>query len=253
MSSRFAGKSALVTGGGSGMGETFCKRLAAEGAAIGVLDVDIEGGTRVAADIRATGGDAVFVHADVTDAASMERAVAEVCSANGGLDIAVNNAGIGGGRHKITDFPLEAWAATMAVNVTGVFHSLRAEIPAMIATGRSKSAIVNLSSITGVIAHPLTSAYVASKHAVIGLTKSAALEWGGEGIRINAVAPTWVRTPMTEAVFDTARWQELDARHASGRVATMDDIAAVVLFLCSDEAAIVTGSVYMADGGYSAA
>ena len=252
MSDRFTGKSALVTGGGSGMGETFCKRLASEGAAVGVLDVDRAGGERVAAEIRAGGGRALFLEANVADATSMEQAVARVCSEHDGLDIAINNAGIGGGRHRITDFPLDAWAATLDVNLTGVFHSLRAEIPAILAGGRGGS-IVNLSSITGVIAHPLTSAYVATKHAVIGLTKSAALEWGNEGIRINAVAPTWVRTPMTEAVFDAARWQELSSKHALGRVATMDDIAAVVLFLCSDEAAIVTGSVYMADGGYSAA
>lgn len=249
MNERFSGKSVLVTGGGSGMGEAFCHRFAAEGARVAVLDVDVAGGERVAHAIREKGGTARFVRADVTDAAMMADAVAEAADVHDGLDVAVNNAGIASPRARLTEMPLETWDRTIAINLTGVFHSLRAEIPVMAERGGS---IINLSSITGVVAHPMAAAYVATKHAVIGLTKSAALEWGHRQIRVNAVAPTWVHTPMTEAVFDAARWAELDAKHAIGRCASMDDIAGLVAFLGSDEAKMITGSVYLADGGYTA-
>ena len=247
---RYEGRSALVTGAGSGMGEAVSLRLAAEGARVAVLDRDAGGGERVAAAICEAGGEAVFIPADVTDAASMQAAVAEVLRRHGGLDVAVNNAGIPGGRGLIPDLALEDWDRTIAVNLTGVFNSLRAELPAMRERGGS---VVNMSSITGIIAHPMAAGYVASKHGVIGLTKSAALEWGPMGVRVNAVAPTWVHTPMTEQVFDAARWRALDARHALGRCATMAEVAALVAFLGSDEAGIITGAVYLADGGYTAA
>ncbi len=249
MNPRFLNKTVLVTGGGSGMGEAFCKRFASEGASVAVLDVNENGGSAVAAAIREQGGKAEFIYADVTDAASMQAAVADVLKHFSRLDVAVNNAGIGGGRYLLTEFPLDAWDKTMAVNLTGVFYSMRAEIPAMMESGGS---IINMASITSVIAHPMTAAYVASKHGLIGLTKSAALEWGHKQIRVNAVGPTWVRTPMMEEVFSEQKWQEVNGKHALGRCATMEEIAAVVAFLGSDEARIITGSLYLADGGYTA-
>lgn len=251
MSRRFDDKVAVVTGGGSGLGEAFAHRLASEGARVGVLDVDVAGGRRVATDIVAAGGAAMFVPADVTDEASMNAAVAQVALAYGRLDVAVNNAGIGGGMHPLTEFPVADWRRTIEVNLVGVFLSMRAEIPAMLESGGGS--IVNISSLVGAVAHPLTSAYVASKHGVVGLTKSAALEWGPKNIRVNAVGPTWVRTPLTEAVWNTdEQWAASDAEHPIGRCATPADIAALVAFLASDEAGIITGSLYMADGGYTA-
>jgi NAD(P)-dependent dehydrogenase (short-subunit alcohol dehydrogenase family) len=250
MQQRYTNRTVLVTGGASGMGEVFCRQFAQSGAKVAVLDVDAKAGESLAQAIRATGAEAQFILADVTDAASMRQAVDAVCSQYGRLDVAVNSAGIGGGRHLLTEFPLDAWDRTVAVNLTGLFYSLRAEIPLMNDSGGS---IINIGSITSVVAHPMTSAYVATKHAVVGLTKSAALEWGHRKIRINAVCPTWVRTPMTLSMFDENKWRQIDGRHAIGRCANAEEIAALVLFLGSDEAQIITGSVYMADGGYTAA
>lgn len=251
MLDRYVDKVALVTGGGSGLGEGFCHRLASEGASIAVLDIDEAGGTRVARDIVAAGGKAQFIAADIGDVASMEQAVSQVVSLFGGLDVAVNNAGIGGGIHLLTEFPIEDWIRTIHINLTGAFFSLRAEIPAMLERGGGS--IVNIASMVGAVAHPYTAPYVASKHGVVGLTKSAALEWGSKNIRINAVGPTWVRTPLTEAVWTTdEEWAKYDAQHPIGRCATTDDIAALVAFLGSDEAGIITGAFYLADGGYTA-
>jgi NAD(P)-dependent dehydrogenase (short-subunit alcohol dehydrogenase family) len=248
---RFTEKVAIVTGGGSGLGEAFAHRFAREGANVVVADVDEAGGTRVANAIKTAGGSALFTCADVTDASSMEAAVEMAVRTYGGLDIAVNNAGVGGGIHLITEFPVADWTQTIMVNLVGVFHSMRAEIPAMLERGGGS--IVNISSMVGAIAHPYTSAYVASKHGVVGITKSAALEWGPKNIRVNAVGPTWVRTPLTETVWDTDEvWAQHAAEHPLGRVATTDDIASLVAFLSSDEAGIITGSLYLADGGYTA-
>jgi NAD(P)-dependent dehydrogenase (short-subunit alcohol dehydrogenase family) len=248
---RYAEKVALVTGGASGLGEAFCHRLAREGARVAVVDVDEAGGRRVAAEISVGGGQAVFVRGDVTEATSMEAAVQSIVKQFGGLDVAVNNAGIGGGMHPLTEFPVDAWAHTINVNLVGMFLSLRAEIPAMLARGGG--AIVNMSSMLGVVGQPMTTAYVASKHGVIGLTKSAALEWASQNIRINAVGPAWIRTPMTNAVVQTdEEWALQDAAHPIGRCPTVDDVAALVAFLGSSEASALTGAFYLADGGYTA-
>jgi NAD(P)-dependent dehydrogenase (short-subunit alcohol dehydrogenase family) len=250
MQQRYVDRAVLVTGGGSGLGEGFCHRFAAESAKVAVLDVDVTGGERVAAAIRSLGGVAQFIRADVTDAASMEQAVATEMKYFGRLDTCVNAAGIGGGIFPITEFPVDAWTQTIMVNLVGVFNSLRAQIPQMLERGGS---IVNIASIVATVAHPYASAYVASKHGVLGLTKSAALEWGAKNIRINAVGPTWVKTPLTMAAWPSEEeWKKNDADHPIGRCATVADIAALVAFLGSDEASIITGSLYLADGGYTA-
>jgi len=247
---RYQDKVVAVTGGASGLGEAFCHRFAQEGARVAVLDLDPANGERVVKDIIGKGGQARHVFADVTSAASMEDAVAQVLSAYGRLDTAVNNAGIGGGMHPITEFPVDAWVAAINVNLVGVFLSMRAEIPALLQGGGGS--IINVASIMGAVAAPFTSAYVASKHGVVGLTKSAALEWSAKNIRVNAVGPTWVRTPLTTPVFQTDDdWDRVGKDHPIGRAATPEDIAAVVAFLGSDDAAIVTGALYLADGGYT--
>ena len=226
---RYQDKVAAVTGGASGLGEAFCHRFAQEGARVAVLDVDLANAERVARDIIGKGGQATPVRADVTSASSMEDAVARVLAAYGRLDTAVNNAGIGGGMHPITEFPVDAWIGAINVNLIGVFLSMRAEIPAMLRGGGGS--IINVASIMGAVAAPLTSAYVASKHGVVGLTKSAALEWGAKNIRVNAVGPTWVRTALTSPVFQTDDdWVRIGKDHPIGRAATPEDIAAVVAF-----------------------
>jgi len=244
---RHANKVISVTGGGSGIGEAVVKRLASEGAHVAVLDIDLEAAARVAAEA----GSATAYHADVTDAAAMMAVMAQVVEAHGRLDGAVNNAGIGGPFIATADIPLEWWDRTLAINLTGVFHSLRAELPHMTAMGGG--AIVNMSSICGLVAQAGTAAYVATKHAVIGLTKTVALEYGSQGIRCNAVCPTYVKTPLTLAELkDPEVWSALDARHATGHCATPEDVAAMVSFLLSEDARSVTGSAHLVDGGLTA-
>jgi NAD(P)-dependent dehydrogenase (short-subunit alcohol dehydrogenase family) len=245
--SRFAGKIMSVTGGGSGIGEAIVKRLASEGAVVAVLDIDLAGAERVAAEA----GSAKAYHADVTDPARMMAVFDQIVAEHGQLDGAVNNAGIGGPFIPTADYPLDWWNRTLAINLTGVFHSMRAELPHMVKAKRGN--IVNMSSICGFVGQAGTAAYVATKHAVIGLTKTVALEYGAQGIRCNAVCPTYVQTPLTLAELkDPAIWTELDARHATGHCATPEDVAAMVAFLLSDDARSVTGSAHLVDGGITA-
>lgn len=245
---RFEGKTIAVTGGGSGLGAALARRLAAEGARVAIIDADEDGAARVAESL-----DGATAHvADVSDAAAVQRAVDAAAEAHGGLDGAANIAGIGGPRLPVADYPLADWDRTIAVNLNGVFYSMRAQIPHILARGGG--AILNMASICGVVGQDGTAAYAASKHGVIGLTKSAALEYGTRNIRINAVCPTYVRTPLTDRLGVTDEiWAALDARHALGKCPTPDDVAALAAFLLSDEAAGVTGSAHMVDAGFTAA
>jgi NAD(P)-dependent dehydrogenase (short-subunit alcohol dehydrogenase family) len=244
---RFAGKIISVTGGGSGIGEAIVMRLASEGALVAVLDIDLAAAERVAA--AAVSAEAY--QADVTDPAQMMAVFDQLVADYGKLDGAVNNAGIGGPFIPTADYPIDWWNRTLAINLSGVFHSMRAEIPHMVKAG--KGAIVNMSSICGFVGQAGTAAYVATKHAVIGLTKTVALEYGAAGIRCNAVCPTYVQTPLTLAELkDPAIWAELDARHATGHCASPEDVAAMVAFLLSDDARSVTGSAHLVDGGITA-
>jgi NAD(P)-dependent dehydrogenase (short-subunit alcohol dehydrogenase family) len=248
---RFSGKVISVTGGGSGLGEAIVKRLASEGAQVAVLDIDMTAAERVAAEAGSGSGSAWAYHADVTDATGMVAVIAQVIADLGKLDGAVNNAGIGGPFIPTADYPLDWWDRTLAINLSGVFHSMRAEIPYMVAAGAG--AIVNMSSICGLVGQAGTAAYVATKHGVIGLTKTVALEYGAQGIRCNAVCPTYVQTPLTLAELkDPAIWTDLDARHATGHCATPEDVAAMVSFLLSEDARSVTGSAHLVDGGITA-
>jgi NAD(P)-dependent dehydrogenase (short-subunit alcohol dehydrogenase family) len=245
--SRFTGKIISVTGGGSGLGEAIVKRLASEGALVAVLDIDLTAAERVASEA----GSAKAYAADVTDAAQMMAVFDQIVAEHGKLDGAVNNAGIGGPFIPTADYPLDWWDRTLAINLSGVFHSIRAELPHMVKAGHGN--IVNMSSICGLIGQAGTAAYVATKHAVIGLTKTVALEYGAQGIRCNAVCPTYVQTPLTLAELkDPAIWTELDGKHATGHCATPEDVAAMVAFLLSDDARSVTGSAHLVDGGITA-
>jgi NAD(P)-dependent dehydrogenase (short-subunit alcohol dehydrogenase family) len=245
---RFRGKIIAVTGGGSGLGEAIVLRLAREGARVAIIDASAENAAQVAARVKG----ATAHQADVSDPAAMMDVFAAIAATHGGLDGAVNNAGIGGPRLPVADYPIEAWDRTIAVNLNGVFYSMRAQIPHLVARGGGS--IVNMGSICSVVGQDGTAAYAASKHGVIGLTKSAALEYGRERVRVNAVCPTYVRTPLTESLVPSEEvWAALDARHATGRCPTPDEVAAMVAFLLSDEAASITGSAHMVDAGFTAA
>jgi NAD(P)-dependent dehydrogenase (short-subunit alcohol dehydrogenase family) len=217
-----------------------------------VADRDGEGAAQTVALIEAEGGTAVPVEADVTRASDCERMVAEATSRFGRLDFAYNNAGMGGEGLPTHETTLAHWDALMAVNLTGVFLSMKHEIPAMLENGGG--AIVNTSSIRGLVSYPDLSAYTASKHAVFGLTKSAALEYADKGIRINAVCPGVVKTALVErsyALMPGFEERSL-ALHPVGRFGEPEEIAATVVWLCSDDASYVVGVGLVVDGGWVA-
>ncbi len=247
---RFEGRAVLVTGGGSGIGEACCLRLASEGARVAVLDIDLEGAQGVAEQIREEDGKAIAIPVDVADPASVEAAVAEAEARLGPLRLAVNNAGIGGARLTLDQLPMDQWDRTLAVNLTGVFHCMRAEYPRLVAAGGG--AIVNTGSVLSVVSSAVTPAYSVSKHGVLALTRSAALAWGGQGIRVNAVGPGFARTGMTEGT-PAGRLAEVAAQNPLNRIVEPDDVAATIAFLGSDEARSITGALYLVDAGFSAA
>ncbi|OFX00837.1 MAG: hypothetical protein A3E78_07625 [Alphaproteobacteria bacterium RIFCSPHIGHO2_12_FULL_63_12] len=245
---RFAGKSAIVTGAGSGIGRACAQMLANGGARVGVFDISGEKAERVASEIAAAGGRAFAARVDVADPMQIADAVRQFSQADGRLDIAVNNAGIGGDNSRVEDATVEFWNRTIAINLSGVYHSMRAAFPWMRASG---GAMVNMASILGVVGFADAAPYVAAKHGVVGLTKSAALSWGVHGIRVTAVCPTFVRTPLNDNLPEDG-WDDLAARHPIRRLPTAEEVASMVCFLASDEARSVTGSAHMIDGGYVA-
>ncbi len=245
----FTGKTAIVTGAGSGIGEAVALELAAAGAHVIVSDLQSDACAHVCAAILDRGGKATACVADVADPQAHERLVA--CAEDtGGLHLAVNNAGIGGAQAPTGDYPLDAWRQVMGVNLDGVFYGMRAQIPAMQRAGGG--AIVNMASILGTVGFANSSAYVASKHAVIGLTKTAAMEYAQKGIRINAVGPAFIQTPLLTNNLDQEMLDGLAGLHPVGRIGTPEEVSALTCFLLSDRASFITGSYHLVDGGYTA-
>lgn len=244
------GRVAIVTGASAGIGRAAAWALAAEGAAVVLSDVDDERGEQAAKAIEHKGGQAVFVSADVTNDAEVAELVQRCVEQFGGLDIAFNNAGIEGVPSPTHECTPDNWARTLAVNLTGAWSCMRHEIPAMLERGGGS--IINCSSVAGLVGFPGLPAYVASKHGMVGLTKTAALELAEQGIRVNAICPGVIDTEMIERFTGgQAEMQEqLVAREPIGRLGRADEIADAVVWLGSDRSSFVTGQAIAVDGGF---
>ena len=249
MTRRFESKVALVTGGSSGIGRASALAFAREGAKVTVTDIDVEGGEKTVQMIKEIGGQSIFIKADISQAAEVEALVTKTVETYGQLDCAHNNAGIEGIKASTIDCTEENWERTMNINLKGVWLCMKYEIPQMLKHGGG--AIVNTSSILGLVAIRNRPAYVASKHGVAGLTKAAALEYAKEGIRINAVCPGVIDTPLFERITggDLQAKAERVARQPIGRIGTPEEVAEAVVWLCSDAASLVTGHTMVVDGG----
>jgi NAD(P)-dependent dehydrogenase (short-subunit alcohol dehydrogenase family) len=252
MGGRFAAKVVLVTGGTSGLGQDAALAFAREGAKIVISGRRPEPGAETVAMIKRQGGAAHFVQADVSKPEQAEAMVKACMDTYGGLDCAFNNAGIDGVPMVHTaDYDPEIWNQVIGTNLTGVFLSMKYEIQAMLERG--SGVIVNNSAVAGFKASKAVgSAYIASKHGVNGLTRNAALEYAAKGIRINAVCPAMIRTPMAEQglLKDEALLQRALSLHPIGRIGTPAEVTALVMFLCSDEASFMTGTAIPVDGGF---
>ncbi|GAA3487253.1 SDR family NAD(P)-dependent oxidoreductase [Streptomyces cremeus] len=245
----FAGRTALVTGAASGIGREVARRLAEAGAAVVVADHNEQGARETAEALVAAGGRAAAVGVDVTDPASVRAAVDSTVEKFGGLHLAVNNAGIAGATAPTGEYGIEDWQRVIDTNLNGVFYSLRYELPLILASGGG--AVVNMSSILGTNGFAGSPAYSAAKHAVVGLTKTAAVEYASRGVRVNAVAPGFIDTPLLRGGDDAQR-DHLISLHPQGRLGTAEEVAELTLFLLSDRASFVNGSYHLVDGGYAA-
>jgi NAD(P)-dependent dehydrogenase (short-subunit alcohol dehydrogenase family) len=248
MTSEFSGRVAFITGGASGLGRAAAVQLAHQGALVVVADVQRDAAEGVVRELTARGAQSIAITCDVRDDTAVERAVAATVARFGRLDIAINAAGIGGPEVKTAEYAPDDWDRVIDINLNGVWRCMRHEIPAMLASGGG--AIVNVSSVAGLIGFPRHPAYAASKHGVVGLTKTAALEYGRKGLRINALCPGFTLTPMVQQMIDAGLPQEvLTGRVPMGRLGTPEEVAAAALFLCSSAGAFMSGHALAIDGG----
>ena len=241
-------KVALITGAGSGIGKATALLFAEQGAKVVVSDINEDNGSSAVEELKKNGGDAFFIKADSSKPEDNEALVKQTIQKYGRLDIAVNNAGIGGPLSATGEYPIDGWQKVIEINLSGVFYGLRYQIPVMLEKGGS---IINVASILGQAGTKFSPAYVAAKHGIIGLTETAALEYADKKIRINSIGPGYIITPLLSALDDAAM-KSLVGLHPMGRLGTAEEVAELALWLNSDKASFVTGSYYNVDGGYLA-
>lgn len=242
-------KVAIITGAGSGIGKATAELFAREGAKVIVSDINEKNGNSAVEEIKKNGGEAFFVKNDSSKAEENESLVQQAIQKYGTLDIAVNNAGIGGPLGATGEYPIDGWNKVIDINLSGVFYGLRYQIPAMLKNGGS---IINVASILGQAGTKFSPAYVAAKHGVVGLTKAAALEYADKKIRINSIGPGYIKTPLVMNSLDKDTLNALVSLHPIGRLGESEEIAELILWLASSKSSFVTGSYYAVDGGYLA-
>lgn len=239
-------KVALITGGASGIGKACAELFIKEGAKVCITDLNENLGKQTAEEL---GENAIFIKADSSSVQDNQMIVQKTIEKFGALHIAVNNAGIGGEANKLADMSIEGWNKVIDINLNGVFYGMRFQIPEIKKVGGS---IINMASILGAVGFSNSSAYVASKHAVVGMTKSVAWEYATEGVRINAVGPAFIRTPLIDNSLDKETISFLESQHAFQRLGTPMEVAELVLWLASDKSSFATGTYFPIDGGYLA-
>jgi NAD(P)-dependent dehydrogenase (short-subunit alcohol dehydrogenase family) len=247
----FPGKVAFITGGATGIGRAAALQFAAAGAHVAVADVNDAAATETARLCSVAGTRAIAVHVDVRDDAQVAAGVKATLDAFGRLDFALNSAGVGGHEVKTGDYDPKHWDLVIDINLTGVWRSMRHELPPMLAQG--SGVIVNVASVAGLNGFPRHPAYAASKHGVVGLSKTAGLEYGRKGVRVNALCPGFTLTPMVQGMIDAGTpADQLAQRVPLGRLGTPEEIAATALWMCSDDAAFMIGHALAVDGGIMA-
>ena len=240
---------AFVTGGGSGIGAATSLMFASQGVKVAVVDVNHEDAEGISQRIERLGGEAIAIAADISKPEQVQSAVLKTVEKFLRLDIAVNNAGIGGDQAETSDLAVDSWRRVNSINLDGVFYCMKYEIPEMLKNGGGS--IINISSILGQVGFARASAYVAAKHGVVGLTQAAAIEYGPRKIRVNAVGPGFIRTPILSGLSEEML-KSMAQLHALKRIGEPDEVAALITFLASSEASFITGSYYAVDGGYLA-
>ena len=249
MEKNLTSKTAIVTGAASGIGEAAALLYAAHGAKVIISDINEEKGNDVVEKIKRDSGEAFFIKTDVSDPAQCKELVDKTIKQFGSVDICFNNAGISGESNPIANMSIEGWHKVIATNLNSVFYCMKYQIAQMLQQG--SGAIVNNSSILGTVGFAGAAAYVAAKHGIIGLTKTAAIEYSKIGIRVNAIGPAFINTPLlTEAGIDAQAKKALIQLHPIGRLGESNEVAELVIWLSSDKASFVTGSYYPVDGGY---
>jgi NAD(P)-dependent dehydrogenase (short-subunit alcohol dehydrogenase family) len=242
-------KVALITGSGSGIGKAAAILFAEQGAKVVISDINESHGHSTVEELKKKGGDAFFIKADSSKPEDNEALIKQTIQKYGRLDIAVNNAGIGGPLNATGEYPIDGWQKVIDINLSGVFYGLRYQIPVMLEKGGS---IINVASILGQAGTKFSPAYVAAKHGVVGLTKAAALEYADKNIRINSIGPGYIKTPLVMNSLDDAARNALVGLHPIGRLGESEEIAELVLWLASSKSSFVTGAYYPIDGGYLA-